>query len=142
METPVTQQNAPLIPLRTNRGAGEFFILTLLTASLYSIVVFSHISTEINDIASRHDGKRTMHYCLVLVLGLLTFGIVPLVWMHQLSNRIGDELRRRRLPRELSATTFWGWCIAGAFIGVGPIIYIHKLMHAINYLAADYNRAG
>lgn len=25
---------------------------------------------------------------------------------------------------------------------IGPLVYIHKLMHAMNYLAADYNRVG
>lgn len=142
METSASHSNAPLLKLRTNRGAGEFFILTLLTASLYSIVVFTHISTEINDIASRHDGKKTMHFCLVLVLGLLSFGIVPLIWTHRLSNRMGVELMRRQLPYEFSARAFWLWCILGAFILVGPIVYVHRLMRSMNYLAADYNRAG
>lgn len=39
----------------------------------------SNISTDINTIASRYDGKKTMHYCLVLfIFSWLTLGIVPL----------------------------------------------------------------
>ena len=50
----------------------------------------SNISTDINTIASRYDGKKTMHYCLVLfIFSWLTLGIVPLVWNHKISDRIG-----------------------------------------------------
>ena len=46
--------------LRTNRGLAKFFFLSLITFNIYGIVVMSHISTEINQIASKNDGKNTM----------------------------------------------------------------------------------
>lgn len=138
------QNSAPRIPLRTNRGLAKFFFLSLITFGIYGIVVMSHISTEINDIATKHDGKSTMHYCLIyFIFGWLTFGIAGLVWYHRISDRIGNELKRRYLPYSFGSGTFWGWGFFGALLfGIGPLIYIHKLMHAMNYLCADYNRVG
>ena len=38
----------------------------MITFGIYGIVVMSGVSTDINTIASRYDGKKTMHYCLVV----------------------------------------------------------------------------
>ena len=74
----------------------KFFLLSLITFGIYGIVVMSKISVEINRISSPRDGKHTMHYCLIcFVFSWLTMGIVPLVWQHRLTNRIGDELRAK-----------------------------------------------
>lgn len=139
-----TQSSAPLIKLRTDRGLAKFFFLSLITFGIYGIVVMSHISTEINDIATKHDGRNTMHFCLIyFIFSWLTFGIVPLVWYNNISDRIGSELKRRNLPYNFGAGTFWGWGFFGSLLfGIGPLVYTHKLMHAMNYLAADYNRVG
>ena len=87
---------------------------------------------------------QTMNFCLIyFIFGWLTFGIATLVWYHRLSNRIGMELVRRRLPYSFSSGTFWGWGFFGSLLfGLGPLVYTHKLMHAMNHLAADYNRVG
>ncbi len=133
----------PAMQLKTNRGLLKFILLSLITFGIYGIVVMSSISTDINLIAGRADGKKTMHYCLVyFIFSWLTFGIVPLVWYHKLSDRIGLELKRRGLAYNFGAGTFWGWNILGAFIIVGPFIYTHKLLQAMNLLSADYNARG
>ena len=54
-------------------------ILGLLTLGIYPVVIWSRIVTEVNIVASRYDGKKTTHYCLMLfVFSWLTFGIAPL----------------------------------------------------------------
>ena len=103
----------------------------------------SAVSTDINTIASRYDGKKTMHFCLVLfIFSWLTCGIVPIVWFHNISGRIGNELRRRGINYSFGAGSFWGWDVLGSLIIVGPFIYAHKLFKAMNLLAADYNVKG
>ena len=93
--------------------------------------------------ASRYDGKKTMHYCLLFFLiAPLKCGIAYFVWNHKLCNRIGDEMRRRGIQQTISAKTFWGWSVLGILILVGPMIYVHKLADAMNSLANDYNRKG
>lgn len=135
--------NPPAIQLRTNRSLLKYILLSLITFGIYGLVVMSHISEEINSVAERHDGKHTMHFCLIIfVFSWLTLGIVPLVWQTRLSNRIGNELSYRGINYRFSGGTFWGWGILGMLILVGPFIYTHKLLKAMNLINADYNRRG
>jgi len=137
------QKTAPALQLKTNRSLLKYILLSMVTFGIYGLVVMSAVSTDINSIAGKYDGKKTMHYCLVFfVFAWLTLGIVPLVWSHKLCDRVGAELTRRNIDYKISAGTFWGWGILGAFIIVGPFIYIHKLLHSMNLLAADYNEKG
>ena len=137
------QATAPVSKLKTNRGLIKLILLSLITFGIYPLVVMSSISTDINVIASRYDGKKTMHYCLlVFIFTGLTFGIAPLVWYHRISKRIGNELNRRGIGYSFGAGSFWGWNILGALIGIGPLVYTHKLLKAMNLLCADYNVNG
>lgn len=134
---------SPVGQLKTNRSLLKFVLLSIITLGIYGIVVMSSISSDINTIASRYDGKKTMHYCLVLfIFSGLTLGIVPLVWGHKISDRIGAELLRRGIDYKFGAGTFWGWNILGALIIVGPFIYCHRLLTAMNLLSEDYNVNG
>lgn len=137
------QTAAPVGQLKTNRGLVKFILLSLVTFGIYGIVVMSGISTDINVIASRYDGKKTMHYCLMFFLiSWLTFGIGGIVWFHNISARIGNELKRRNIPYSFGAGTYWGWGVLGAFILVGPFIYTYKLFKAMNMLSESYNVYG
>jgi len=136
-------QNAPVRQLKTNKGLVKYILLSLITFGIYPLVIMSSISSDINLIASRYDGKKTMHYCLlVFVFSWLTFGIAPIVWIHRLSNRIGNELSRRGIDYKFGAGTFWGWGVLGSFIVVGPFIYYHKLFKSMNLLCENYNING
>lgn len=144
---PMQQMHAPQRPvcqLKTNRGLLKYILLGLITFGIYPLVVMSTVSTDINTIASRYDGKNTMHFCLVAFLfSWLTFGIVPLVWYNNISSRIGLELTRRGIGYPFGAGTYWGWCFFGVLLfGIGPFVYMYKLFHAMNLLAADYNVKG
>ena len=135
--------NPPARQLRTKRGLLKFILLNIITLSIYSIVLFSHISEEINLVAQRRDGKHTMHYCLIYFLfSWLTLGIAPLVWITRISNRIGNEQLARTQQRGVSGGTFWGWGVLGSLIIVGPFIYLHKFLKSMNTVNAHYNING
>jgi hypothetical protein len=134
---------APRLLLPTGRGLGKMFFLGILTLGIYPIVIWSRIVTELDIAASRYDGKKTTHFCLMAFLfSWLTFGISPIVWYHKISDRIGNELRRRGIMYDFGAGTFWGWNILGALIGVGPLVYMYKLFKAMNLLCSHYNVNG
>lgn len=133
----------PAKQLKTNRGLIKFILLSVITFGIYGLVAMSAVSTDINLIASRYDGKKTMHFCLLtFIFAGLTLGIAPIVWYHRISARIGKELTRRGISYSFGAGTFWGWNVLGALIGIGPLVYTHKLFKAMNLLAADYNTKG
>lgn len=139
---PVSMQGtAPAIQLATNRGVAKYFFLSLITFGIYGIVLMSKVSRDINIIAARYDGLKTMHYCLVYFLfSWLTFGILPLVWYTKLSGRIGRELERRGINYGFGAGTYWGWGVFGVLLfGVGFFIYHYKLFKSMNLLSEDFN---
>ncbi len=134
---------APVAQLKTNRGWLKTILLSLITFGIYGLVLYSNISSDINTIAGRYDGKKTMHYCLLFFLvGPITCGIGTIVWAHKISARIGNELSRRGISYSFGAGSYWGWNVLGSCIGVGPFIYLHKLCKAMNLLCADYNEKG
>lgn len=128
--------------LRTNRGLTKIFFLGLLTFGIYPIIVYSHIGEEINIIGK--DGKHTMHYCIIyFLLSLVTYNIAFFVWYHRICNRIGVALQDRNIDYKFSACTFWLWRILGILLFcIGPFVFVHKFMHGMNLLNADYNRNG
>ena len=135
--------SGPVIQLKTNRGLLKFILLSLITFGIYGSVVMSAVSTDINTIASRYDGKKTMHYCLILfIFSWMTLGIAALVWSHRICVRISTELTRRGINYSFGAGTFWGWGILGSLILVGPFIYVHKLLKSMNLLSAHFNQYG
>ncbi|MBQ4395072.1 MAG: DUF4234 domain-containing protein [Paludibacteraceae bacterium] len=129
------------LPLRTERSFVAYFFLNIITLGIYSLVQVSHIGSEVNLIASEHDGKHTMHFCwIVFIFSWLTLGIASLVWYHRISNRIGNELRRRGVTSDFGADTFWLWFILGSLIYIGPFVYIYKRIVAMNQLNDLYNK--
>ena len=141
MENTVT--TAPVGQLKTNKGLLKTILLSLITFGIYALVVMSAVSNDINIVASRYDGKKTMHYCLLaFIVAPITFGIAGIVWSHKISNRIGAELNRRGIAYSFSATDFWLWNVLGSLILVGPFIFNHKLMKSMNKLNADFNVKG
>lgn len=143
MENNTVISNAPVGQLKTNKGLLKTILFSLITFGIYPLVVMSAVSSEINIVASRHDGKKTMHYCLLLfIVAPLTFGIAGIVWSHRISNRIGNELKRRGINYDFSAIDFWLWNILGSLIVIGPFVYLHKMFKAVNLMNAHYNVNG
>lgn len=138
-----TVNTAPVGQLKTNKGLLKTILLGLITFGIYPLVVMSAVSNDINIVASRYDGKKTMHFCLLaFIVAPITFGIVGIVWYHKISNRIGGELRRRGVAYSFGASDYWLWNVLGSLIVIGPFVYMHKLFKATNLMCADYNVKG
>lgn len=133
---------APKLALPTKRGLGKMIFLGLITLGIYPMVIYSKIITELNILASRYDGKRTMTFYGMLMIAPLTLGIYTYVWFHKLCGRIRDELQRRGIDYKFGPAHFWLWNILGSFILVGPFIFLHKLMKSMNLLNQAFNEKG
>ena len=143
MENTYTPSTAPVAQLKTKRGLIKLILLSLVTFGIYPLVLWSSVSNDINTIATRYDGKKTTHYLLMaFVFSWLTLGISPIVWNHKISARIGNELKRRGINYSFGAGSFWGWCVLGSLIGIGPLVYTHKQLKAMNKLSEHYNVYG
>ena len=136
------ESRTPALRLPTKRGLCKMFFLGILTLGIYPLVIWCRIVTELNIVASRYDGERTRSDLGAALLGPVTLFVYPLIWIHDFCRRIGAELRRRRIAYDFGAASFWLWNVLGCLILVGPFIFIHKLMKAMNQLNADYNLNG
>ena len=134
---------APVASFRTNRGLIKFILLSLITVGIYALVCYGNITNEVNTICSPHDGKKSMNfYLLTFIVGPITLEIATLVWIHNLCNRIGAELRRRGVNYSFGAKDFWLWGVLGTLIVVGPFIFTYKFFTAMNRMNAHYNQFG
>ena len=134
----------PAEQLKTDRNLWIFLLLSFITLGIYGIVFWTKIGNDINKIASQHDGRKTTHFCLVIfLLTPITFGFALFFWFADLSGRIGMELQHRGYERKIGRETFWTWGVLGSLLfGIGPLVFTHKLLNAMNTLAADYNSRG
>lgn len=145
VQQPQTTAGTPAISnaMQANFSLAKFLLLSLITFGIYGVYTFAKMGNCLDIAASRYDGKKTMSFWLVFFLvGPVTLGIGFLVWFHKFSDRLGKELARRGLPETFSAGTFWLFDVLGAFILVGPFLYIYKLSKAMNALVENYRKAG
>ena len=62
IEVTTHHESEPFVPkklLPINRGLAKFFLLSMVTLGIYGIVVLAQISSEINTVATRYDGRKT-----------------------------------------------------------------------------------
>ena len=137
------QQPGPVAQLRTNRSLAKVFFLSLITFGIYGLVCFGNVTDDVNTVCSRYDGKKSMNYYLLFfIVGPITLEIATIVWMHNLCNRIGDELKRRQINYSFSAADFWLWGVLGSLILVGPFVFGHKFFKAMNQMNESFNTYG
>lgn len=143
MYTPQPQvQYGPALKFATNRSLVKMFFLSMITFGIYGMVHQSRMADEINMVASRYDGKKTMPYFAMIFASVYTLGILMLVWNHNFANRIGNEARRRGYNTSFGAGDFWLWNVLGSLIIVGPFIYLHRLCKNMNMVNESYNYYG
>lgn len=104
-------RNAPASALKlpVKRSLWKMILFGILTLGIYPMVIWSRLVSEVDLVASRYDGERSMPFFAAAMLAPLTMGIHTLVWFNKLCNRIGRELQRRSIPYAFGARDFWLW---------------------------------
>ena len=133
---------SPALQLPDRRSLWKMVRFGILTLTIYPTVIWSRMVTELPIAASRYDGRRTMPFFAVNMLVPVTFGIAAFVWNHKLANRLGAELARRGIDYKISASSFWLWNVLGSLILIGPFVYTHKVLKAMNLINSDFNQNG
>ena len=72
----------PALQLPTERSLLKMIFLGIITFGIYAIVIQSRISSEINIVASRYDGKRTIPFLAAFWIMYITFFIYGFIWNH------------------------------------------------------------
>lgn len=100
---------APKLQLPVKRSLLKMILFGILTLGIYPMVIWSRLVSEVNLVASRYDGERSMSFFGMVMLSPLTLGIHSLVWMNKLCRRIDSELQRRGIDYLFGARDFWIW---------------------------------
>ena len=136
-------QGGPVAQLKTDRSFIKTFLLSLVTLGIYGLICYGHITDDVNLVCSRYDGKKSMNYYLLFFLvGPITLEIATIVWMHNICERIGNELKRRQIDYSFGAKDFWLWGVLGSLIIVGPFIFAHKFFQSVNKMNESFNQIG
>lgn len=134
--------DAPKLQLPTKRSLAKMVFLGILTLGIYPTVIWSRLVGEVNLVASRYDGERSMPFFGMMLLFPLTLGIHTLVWYHKLCRRIGAELQRRGIDHAFGTRDFWIWNVLLCPLLFGPFVFTYRLMKAMNLLNANFNENG
>ena len=133
------EYKAPKLP--TDRKMWKFMVFSILTLGFYSFAFFIPLSFDLDKIAPKRDGSRTMNYIFAYILAYFTFTIVLDILMYQITQRIEEALNERNINYDFGIRDFWAWYFFGSFILVGQFVFFHKLCKAMNFLCEDYNIA-
>ncbi len=125
--------------LKEDRSVLLLYLLTIVTCGIYSIIYYISFSFDLDKVASRHDGKKTMNYLFAYLLGIFTFSIVTDIWLYGVTERMENELKRRDINYKFGTSDFWWWGIFGSLILIGPVVYNYKMTKAMNLLCKSYN---
>ena len=124
--------------MKTNRSVLKFVLLGLVTFGIYDIVFYYYLNEDMNKM--QKDRKISqMNFVGVFFLGLVTLGIVPLIWFIKFGFRFYDEAKYKKVKTEGNA---W-WFILGTLLldwtVAVPIITHYQMINTMNRLAEDYN---
>lgn len=125
--------------LKQNRNLWRYLLFSWLTFGIYSIVFYNDLNKDLNQ-AQRKYGKKQMSYYAAFLLGLITFGIVPLIWKIKLTIRLYQQARTDKLYENgnlawnLVFKYAFGWTI------VCPIISLFWDIKNSNEICKYYNR--
>lgn len=115
------------------RSSIAFILLGAITFGIYDIVVLSHVRKETNALTEGSGLKKQMPFFWAYLLGFITCGIVPLVWLVHIINKIQVAAVERKItsPR-ITKPFFVLWLILGSEIIVGPFIAFHRFFKVLN----------
>ncbi len=118
----------------TRRSVILFFLLAPLTLFIYDIVVLTHVGKDVNRINENKPGyRKSMNFVAVFFLGFITLGIVPIVWMTRVANRIGVAAVAHKVIRpHISGAGFFFLFFFFAWTVICPIIGMTKFLHTLN----------
>lgn len=118
----------------TRRSIILFLLLTPFTLCIYPIVVLCHVGKEVNQMNEGKEGyRRSMFFFGAFLLGFITLGIVPIVWMCRVAGKIGRAAVEHKVfhPHVSGAFFFWMFFFLCWTI-VCPIVALCKFFHTLN----------
>jgi len=146
------------------RNFWKFVVLSFITLGIYTLYTIEVVSRDTNTICES-DGKHTQGLLGLIVFGIITIGIYPIVCVYQLGNRLRNNAQKYNITIKDGGGTLLLWfvlyplffnvityiftiseaeifwiIITYIFIIISPFIGWHVIIKNINALADEYNK--
>ena len=118
--------------LYARRSGVLLTLLSLLTLTISSLFVYAHVEKEVASFSQ----KKRVSYFLCWLLGLLSLGLVPLLWQCRRMDEIQKEAKRLSLAVKGSYERIFNWKFFASLILVGPFIANHLFFASLNQVQA------
>ncbi len=121
------------------RSIALMIFLSIITLGIYPLVMMCIMGDEVNRICYG-DGKNNMFFLGAALLGLVTFGIVPVLWCAKAMDRLQDNAYRYgpAVNPQHSGNSYVLWLYVGALIGIGPFVAWAYFISDVNEFAGVY----
>ena len=124
--------------VKQNRSALLYFILSIITFTIYDWFFFSSFAKDVNQICKK-DGIHTRGVISVFIFSILTFGIYKYVWLIGMIDRMGENSRSYGIDIRRSGV---GLFLLMFFLpGLGYVIAVCLIISDMNRLADAYMKA-
>ncbi len=124
----------------TNRSGVLFILLNIITLSIYGIVVLSHVRREVNEMGAGRTVKKLPPFFPMWLLGLITLGIAPLIWVSEVADRLDVYAAEHEITKpRITYAKMFVWLLIGWIIIVGPFIAWHCFFKVLNLVEAKMN---
>lgn len=124
--------------VKQNRSALLYFILSIITFTIYDWFFFSSFAKDVNQICEK-DGRHTRGVISVFIFSILTLGIYKYVWLIGMIDRMGENSRSYEIDIRRSGV---GLFLLMFFLpGLGYIIAVCLIISDMNRLADAYVKA-
>ncbi len=114
-------------------------LLSIITLGIYALYLIE-IMAENTNIACSRDGKRTWGVFPVLMLGIVTLGIFPIIWHCMQIRRYQNFCEKHGEKCRTSIKFYLLWTLLGAPILVGPFIAWAHFLAAYNQACRIFNQ--
>lgn len=123
----------------SNRGLGQYIVLSIITCGIYSWYFLYKLAADVN-IMCKDDGDKTAGLATFILLSIITCGIYPLIWYYKIGNRLMANAPKYSLNFTENGTSVLMWMIFGSLLcGIGYFIGINILIKNTNAMANAYN---
>lgn len=118
------------ISLPHKRGVFKAIFFTIITLSIYRLVLCSHIRKETIQLTSEHESKP-LSFVAVFFLSIFTLFILPIVWYLKIIGRLKRETERRGIDYRIGPGAYFFWHFLPI---IGYLIAEHKFFKMLNKL--------
>ena len=124
---------------RTKRNGAWLALADMLTFGIFFLFYLSRVEKEIAFLTK----KKCMRYYVAYLLGLITFLIVPIVWISRRANELREIAKTLQIEGKLTSFAhMFCWNLFGYCIIVGPLLSTYRFFDTLNKIEIKMNENG